>query len=69
MGIVATWHWIVVLVVMALYVVPLAIIIGRTGHSRWWAVLFFIPLVNIAVLWVLALVSWPAVRAERQNSN
>jgi uncharacterized membrane protein YhaH (DUF805 family) len=46
--------------VLAIVVVPVWRILGRTGHSGWWCLLMFIPLVNIVGLWVFAFVSWPA---------
>jgi hypothetical protein len=69
MGTFSLWHWIVVLLVIACYGVPMAIIIGRTGHSRWWVLAFFFPLVNVIGLWVLACVRWPALPPAMQNSN
>lgn len=64
------WHWIVVLLlVILLYGFPMAMIIGRTGRSRWWILAFFIPVVNVAALWTLALVRWPATSSPVQNSN
>lgn len=47
--------------VLAIVVVPVWRILGRTGHSGWWCLLMFIPLVNIVGLWVFAFVSWPAI--------
>lgn len=44
---------------------PAAIILRRVGFSRWWAVLAFIPLVNIVGLWVLAVISWPNLSRPR----
>jgi len=38
---------------------PVAKILGRTGHSRWWCVLTLIPLVNWIALWVFAWAKWP----------
>jgi integrase len=62
MGSFSIWHWLVVMfVVVVLYGIPMAMIIGRTGRSRWWVLAFFIPIINIAALWVLALVRWPAI--------
>jgi hypothetical protein len=47
--------------VLLIFVYPVWRIISRTGHSGWWGLLMFIPLVNIVGLWILAVVSWPAV--------
>lgn len=61
MGSFSIWHWLVVLLLILFYVVPMAIIIGRTGHSRWWVIALCLPILNVIGLWVLALVRWPAV--------
>jgi hypothetical protein len=47
--------------VLAIVVFPVWRIIKRTGHSGWWSLLMFIPLVNFVALWIFAFVSWPAV--------
>jgi hypothetical protein len=33
----------------------------KAGLSPWWALLMFIPLVNLIMIWVLAYANWPAV--------
>ncbi|EKO3838560.1 hypothetical protein LCE44_07410 [Vibrio harveyi] len=34
-------------------------IIGKTGYSRWWALLMLLPIANVVMIWVLATVHWP----------
>jgi hypothetical protein len=41
--------------------VPVASILHRAGHSRWWTVIAFIPLLNLIGLWVFAFSRWPVV--------
>ncbi len=36
-------------------------ILHRTGHSGWWVLVGFVPLVNIVMLCVFAWSRWPAV--------
>jgi hypothetical protein len=57
------WHWITVIVILflVLYAVPTSKILARAGYSKWWTVVFFIPLLNIIALWVLAYRRWPAM--------
>jgi hypothetical protein len=70
MGSFSIWHLVVVLSVLLIYGIPMARIIRRAGYSRWWVLAFFIPLVNIAALWVLAFVRWPSVAlAHAVNPN
>jgi membrane associated rhomboid family serine protease len=54
-------HWVIVIVFLIALGVPIARIIGRTGHNRLWTILFFIPLLNVIGLWVFAYSQWPAV--------
>jgi hypothetical protein len=35
-------------------------ILRRVGLNRWWALLFFVPLLNLVGLWLLAWGKWPA---------
>jgi len=55
------WHWIIVILVLVLYGVPIAKILGRVGHSKWWTIVFFVPLLNIIALWVFAYSRWPSI--------
>jgi predicted PurR-regulated permease PerM len=54
-------HLLVISIVLATFLIPIQEILHRTGHSRWWCLLMFVPLVNWIGLWVLAYVRWPAV--------
>jgi uncharacterized membrane protein YhaH (DUF805 family) len=36
----------------------------KAGYSGWWSLLTLIPLLNIAMLWVLASAEWPALKAR-----
>lgn len=62
MGSLSIWHWFIVILFAASYGIPMAIILGRAGWSRWWIVLFCIPFFNIIMLWAFALGRWPTVR-------
>ena len=35
-------------------------ILGRIGHSGWWVLIGFVPVLNIAMIWALALQRWPS---------
>jgi hypothetical protein len=47
-----------VMVVAALFAIPAGLVLKRTGHSMWWALLCFIPVAALAGLWVLAFIHW-----------
>ena len=44
--------------VEALFAIPAGLVLKRTGHSIWWALLCFIPIAALIGLWVLALTRW-----------
>jgi uncharacterized membrane protein YhaH (DUF805 family) len=52
------------LFILPILLIPVARILRRTGHSRWWCLLGFIPFVNLIGLWVLAYVPWPAIDGD-----
>ena len=52
---------------VCLLVYPYFKIIGRTGLSKWWGILAFIPVVNLIMLWVFVFVRWPAVDGKTED--
>ncbi len=60
------WHWIIALIWIVGFGVPIAKILGRLGISKWFTLLAFVPVLNIVALWVLANVKWPS--AEPRDS-
>ncbi|HEX4104753.1 MAG TPA: hypothetical protein VHX92_00840 [Rhizomicrobium sp.] len=63
MMMISTSMFIVMTVTEALFAVPAAIVLKRTGHSPWWALLCFIPVAALLGLWVMAFTSWTAERS------
>jgi len=55
------WAWLLVIVVSLAMLYPYVRIIRRTGHSGWWLITMFVPILNVIMLWVFAFVKWPAV--------
>ena len=51
---------VIVAVISPIVLAPVALILRRAGFSRWWSILWAIPVVNIIALWAFALVPWPA---------
>jgi hypothetical protein len=58
---VSIWHWIIVIGVIVGTTIPVATILNRAGRSRWWCIFYFIPPLNLIMLWVFAYTRWPAV--------
>ena len=54
-------HWIIVLSVLAVQAVPVVRILQRTGHSGWWTIAYFIPVIGWLSVWIFAFSPWPAV--------
>ncbi|MGA0602605.1 DUF805 domain-containing protein [Caulobacter sp. KR2-114] len=69
MGNLSPVHWLIILVVLAAVLPPMMRILRRTGHSGWWALLYFVPLVGWIGLWVFAYARWPAVDSRDQAST
>ena len=55
------WQLVVSLVLVAVVVYPYVRIVRRTGHSGWWILTMFVPILNFVMLWVFAFVRWPRV--------
>ncbi|MDP9606253.1 hypothetical protein EJP69_28995 [Variovorax gossypii] len=53
-------HWLVLLATAVIFGIPLWRIVARTGHPCVMAILFFIPLINVGMLWWLACGKWPS---------
>ncbi len=51
----------IVLAIIAIWFIPIARIVHRTGYSAWWVLLAFIPFGNVIGLWILAFARWPAL--------
>lgn len=58
--------WLIILVVTLAMFYPYIRILRRTGHSGWWVLVMFVPLVNMIMIWVFAFAKWPTV--DRSNS-
>ena len=47
------------LLLIVIFGVPIARILHRSGRSRWWTIVAFVPLLNLIGLWVFAFPRWP----------
>ncbi len=55
---------IVVIAYLFIVVFPIWKILSRMGFSGWLSLLSLVPILNLVLLWVLALTKWPV---EKQN--
>ncbi|MCU9953747.1 DUF805 domain-containing protein [Burkholderia sp. BKH01] len=60
------WPLLVSLVLVAVVVYPYVRIVRRTGHSGWWILTMFVPILNFIMLWVFAFARWPAVDDQQR---
>jgi hypothetical protein len=60
----SVWHWAIMFAFFSIGV-PIGKILEKAGFNKWWAVVFFIPLINIVALWAFSLADWPNTTASR----
>lgn len=68
MGAMSPFHLLFVLIVLFGTAWPISVILRKAGFSGWWALLSFVPLVNLAMLWVFAFAKWP-IEGRVQSST
>jgi hypothetical protein len=62
------FHLAILIVLVAVYFVPIVQILNKAGYSGWWSLIVFVPVANIVMLWVFAFADWPSLRgAPRQQ--
>ncbi len=63
MGSLSMFHWLIVILILVLYFVPVVKILRKAGYSGWWCLIAFVPIVNIIMFYVFAFADWPALRS------
>ena len=53
------FHWLWFILMIAAVAYPAGRILGRMGFSPLWAILAFVPGLNLIALWILAFADWP----------
>ena len=64
MGSFSIWHWLIVIFMIAIFLVPAWRIATKAGYPGALSLLTLIPVVNIVIIWVFAFVKWPVERAD-----
>jgi len=67
MGSLSVWQWLIILIYIPVLGYPIVRILNRVGYSPWWAIIAFIPIVNLIGLWVLSFVHWPRIRENNEQ--
>ncbi len=57
-------HLLILLLVWAVWIVPLYLILGRIGWSRGWALLALFPPAALILLWCIAFGAWQSPAAD-----
>lgn len=57
-------HWFIVLAFFIAPMFPIAEVLRRAGYSRWWALVYILPLLNLIGLFVFAYSRWPKMVDE-----
>jgi predicted PurR-regulated permease PerM len=60
MGSLSVWHWLIIAMIWAAWIVPLYTILSRIGVNRGWAFVALFPFFGMVLLWVIAFIRWPA---------
>jgi len=69
LGGLSVFHFIIVIVVLVLYFVPIVKILHKAGYSGWWSLIVLVPVVNIIMFYVFAFANWPALGGDAQRER
>jgi hypothetical protein len=64
MGAFSVLHWLILLVMIGVYVIPCWRIVQKAGFSGAYSLLVLVPIVNIAALWIFSLIEWPVQKHD-----
>ena len=62
MGMASLWHWVVLLVLAAAFIIPAWRITSKAGFPGALSLLLLVPLLGIVLIWIFAFVRWPVER-------
>jgi hypothetical protein len=65
-GGISIWSLLLLIGVLLLFIIPVLIfgpIAKKADYSKWWSLIFFVPILNIAVVWVFAFIKWSVENA------
>jgi uncharacterized membrane protein YhaH (DUF805 family) len=61
------WHFLIALIFSLVMLYPYVRIIQKAGYSGWWFLVALVPILNLVMLWVFALSTWPVERRNRSE--
>jgi len=68
-GGISVWHWLIVIVIYAIWIIPLYRICGRIGWAPAWALVALIPFLGVVLVWAIAFGRWSPSEATETVSN
>ncbi|MFT5644904.1 MAG: hypothetical protein ACI83P_002468 [Janthinobacterium sp.] len=63
MGSFSTFHWLIALIWLVVFIVPAWRIAQKAGFPGALSLLMLIPMVNIILIWVFAFIKWPVEKS------
>jgi len=67
MGI-SIWQLVIILGIIAIPFLLFSPILRKAGFSSWWSLCFFIPVVNILLVWLFAFIEWPVENNKNRET-
>lgn len=61
------WHLLILVIFSLVMLYPYVRIIQKAGYSGWWFLVALVPILNVVMLWVFALSTWPVERRGRSE--
>ena len=66
---VSIWQLVIIIGILVIPFIIFSPILNKAGFSRWWSLCFFVPIVNILMVWVFAFIEWPAEKEHNKSSS
>ena len=63
------WHWLLIAVIATLIVIPYRMVWRKAGFPANFGFIMLVPIVNVGMLWYLALAPWPSLPPEKPDES
>lgn len=61
------WQCLLIVIIAILIVIPYRIVWSKAGFPANYGFIMLIPLVNVGMLWYLAVADWPSLKSPQQT--
>ena len=65
-GGISIWSLLLLIIMILVFIIPVLVfgpIAKKAGYSKLWSLVFFVPILNIIIVWVFAFIKWPVENA------